>query len=86
MQDIDLNPVIVTFLAPLMIAPGSLSPQCRNFNPVDDLVLEGTHSLTLMILGTSVPTATIVTPNSIVLTITDNEGIAIEFMETFLYF
>ena len=78
----------MTFTAPLNIAPGSPSQQCRNFNPVDDLVLEGTHSLTLMISGISVPTATIVTPNTIVLTIRDNEGIAIyiEFIETFKYF
>ena len=85
-QDIDLNSVVVTFAAPLSIATGS--QQCINFNPVDDSVLEGTHSLTLMISGTSVPTTIIVTPNTIVLTITDNEGIAIyiEFIETFKYF
>ena len=76
----------MTFPAPLNIAPGLPSQQCRNFNPVDDLVLEGTHSLTLMISGISVLTATIATPSSILLTITDNEGIAIEFMETCLYF
>ena len=73
----------MTATAPLMIAPGSPSQICRNFNPVDDLVLEGTHSLTLMISAISVPTVTSIIPNSIVLTITDNEGIAIEFMETF---
>ena len=76
----------MTFTAPLNIAPGSPSQVCRNFNSVDDLVLEGTHSLTLMISAISVPTVTSITPNSIVLTITDNEGIAIEFMETFFYF
>ena len=81
-------PVVVTFNAPLNIAPGPPTPmpQCRNFNPVDDSVLEGTHSLTLMISAISGPTVTIITPNAIVLTITDNEGRAIEFMETFLYF
>ena len=68
----------MNFTAPANISSTSTpSQECRLFAPVDDFLLEGTHSLTLIISGTSVPTATIGTPNSIVLTITDNEGIAI---------
>ena len=77
-----MSPIVVNFTA-----PGDIPSQaCTMFAPVDDSVLEGTHSLTLIISGTSVPTATIGTPNSIVLIITDNEGIAIEFKEFFYIF
>ena len=60
--------------------------ECVMFNPMDDMVLEGPHSLTLMISSVNGPTVTIGTMNTIVLNIVDNEGIVIEFMKTVLHF
>ena len=79
-----MSPIIVTFTAPANIASLPPPQACVMFVPVDDLVLEGSHSLTLVISGTSLPTVAIVNPNTIDLTITDNEGIQIKFRE-FLY-
>ena len=84
MQDITLNPVTMTFNALTNII--TAAQECTIFNPTDDMVLEGPHSLTLMISPVNVPTVTIGTPNTIVLTIVDNEGIVIEFMKTVLHF
>ena len=84
MQDITLNPVTMTFTAPTNIM--TADQECTPFNAMEDMVLEGPHSLTLMISPINVPTVTITTPNSIVLNIVDNEGIVIEFMKTVLHF
>ena len=84
MQDITLNPVTITFIALTNIM--AAAQECAMFNPMDDMVLEGPHSLTLMISPVNGPTVTITTPNTIVLNIVDNEGIVIEFMKTVLHF
>ena len=79
-----MNPVTMTFTVPTNIMPAA--PECTMFNPMNDMVLEGPHSLTLMISSVNVPTVTITTPNTIVLNIVDDEGIVIEFMKTVLHF
>ena len=78
-QDINPSSPVVIYIPNEGLV--SANQRCSSFSAVGDMVLEGTHSLTLMIAGTNLETITVGSPNTTTFIITDIEGIVIHFME-----
>ena len=53
--------------------------ECSSFTLVGDMVLEGSHSLTLMISDTNFESITVASPNTTTFIITDIEGIVLDY-------
>ena len=77
-QDINPSSPVVIYSSTDSVSEGQ---KCSSFSAVGDMVLEGTHSLTLMIAGTNLETITVGSPNTTTFIITDIEGTVIHFME-----